>query len=331
MPQGQRVGVVGLGAMGGSIATRLAVRGYDVLVRDLNPIVVQRLVDQGATEASLAEIAGIDLLVLSLPSDAAVHAVLAELAAQEARPRIVLEMSTVRPETVRAVPAAFGVGVEVVDAPVSGGPADALGGTLSLLVGIDAPLTLLARSVLETLGAVHLVGRLGDGKVVKLVNNMISMSNVAVAAEALQLGVDLGLDPERLYRVLSVIVTTNMFGDILSNEAAAIVGGLGFAPSLNVAADDSFALAQASHGSAPEYRRHGSGEPDRHAAVDHDAAGLDRLGRVSRAIARPRRRDRRQSRTGACRLPRQRGADTITVLDRRGARRRSAVGSPTSL
>jgi len=216
-----------------------------------------------------------------------VHAVLAELAAQEARPRIVLEMSTVRPETVRAVPAAFGVGVEVVDAPVSGGPADALGGTLSLLVGTDVPLTLLARSVLETLGAVHLVGRLGDGKLVKLVNNMISMSNVAVAAEAFQLGVDLGLDPERLYRVLSVIVTTNMFGDILSNEAAAtaIVGGLGFAPSLNVAADDSFALAQASHGSAPGYRRDGSGEPDRHAAVDRDAAGLDRLGRVSRAIA----------------------------------------------
>jgi len=110
-------------------------------------------------------------------------------------------------------------------------------------------------------------------------------------------GVDLGLNPERLYRVLSVIVTTNMFGDILSNEAAAIVGGLGFAPSLNVAANDSFALAQASHSSAPGYRRHGSGEPDRHAAVDHDAAGLDRLGRVSRAIARPRRRDRRQSRT----------------------------------
>lgn len=74
-------------------------------------------------------------------------------------------------------------------------------------------------------------------------------------------GVDLGLDPERLYRVLSVIVTTNMFGDILSNEAAAIVGGLGFAPSLNVAANDSFALAQASHGSAPGYRRHGTANP----------------------------------------------------------------------
>lgn len=62
-------------------------------------------------------------------------------------------------------------------------------------------------------------------------------------------------------RRFDVLVTTNMFGDILSNESAALVGGLGFAPSLNRAADGSFALAQASHGSAPDIAGSGTANP----------------------------------------------------------------------
>jgi 3-hydroxyisobutyrate dehydrogenase len=87
---------------------------------------------------------------------------------------------------------------------VSGGPADAGSGQLVFLIGGAAEVIDRCRPVLEALGSqIHHLGPLGAGHIVKLVNNVMSMCNVAVAAEAMVLGVRAGMDPQRLFDVLS--------------------------------------------------------------------------------------------------------------------------------
>lgn len=200
---GTNVGVVGLGAMGGAIAGRLVESGHNVVVTDLNAAAVEHLVQQGATAGDLAAVGSADVVVLSLPSDGAVAAVGRDLA-ETITATTVIEMSTVLPDTARALRDQLADLIEeFVDAPVSGGPSDASGGTLSLLVGVDGELSAAAESVLSAVGTINRVGGVGDGKSVKLVNNMMAMGNVAVAVEAFQLGIDLGLEPGVLYDVLS--------------------------------------------------------------------------------------------------------------------------------
>ncbi len=197
------LGVVGLGAMGGAIAGRLVASGFDVVVYDTSPEAVQRLVDLGAAAGDLAKVAGAQVVVLSLPNDAVVLSVVDELA-PVLTARTLIEMSSTLPETARALADRLGGSVpELVDAPVSGGPADATAGTLSLLVGADGELSDAAQQVLGSVGTINRVGRFGDGKIVKLINNMMAMGNVAVAVEAFQLGVNLGVEPKLLYDVIS--------------------------------------------------------------------------------------------------------------------------------
>ena len=87
---------------------------------------------------------------------------------------------------------------------MSGGPAEAGTGKLVFIVGGDGAVLERCRPVLGTLGTeVHHVGPLGSGQVVKIVNNMMSMANVAIAAEAMVLGVKAGMDPGRLFDILS--------------------------------------------------------------------------------------------------------------------------------
>jgi 3-hydroxyisobutyrate dehydrogenase len=94
--------------------------------------------------------------------------------------------------------------VDCLDAPVSGGPAEAGTGKLVFLVGGDALVVERCRALLMTLGTeIHHVGPLGSGQIVKIVNNVMSMGNVAVAAEAMVLGVKAGMDPQRLFDILS--------------------------------------------------------------------------------------------------------------------------------
>jgi 3-hydroxyisobutyrate dehydrogenase len=93
--------------------------------------------------------------------------------------------------------------VAVVDCPVSGGPGEALAGKLVELVGADDAALARVRPVLEALGTVEHVGAVGHGKTVKLLNNLMAMGNIVVAAEAFTLGVKLGLDRDDLFDVLS--------------------------------------------------------------------------------------------------------------------------------
>lgn len=120
------------------------------------------------------------------------------------RGSMLIDLSTLLPETMRAV-AAGGSDheVHVLDGAVSGGPAEAAAGTLVVLVGGPASDFRAARHVLDRLGTVQHAGGIGAAKTVKLVNNVMTMGNVLVAAEAFVLGTKAGMDPEHLFMLLS--------------------------------------------------------------------------------------------------------------------------------
>lgn len=206
-----RICVVGLGNMGGSVAARLAETGHNVVGHDPAPEARDAAARQGVRPAgTLPEgVADAEVIITSLPGPAAVRSVwLGEggLAALAGPGTFAIELSTIDPGTMREVAAAAGAaGVRVLDCPVSGGPAEARQGTLSLIVGGEDRDVEALRGVLEDMGAsVSTTGDVGTAKAVKLVNNMMSMGNVLVAAEAFAVGVRAGVDPQRLYEVLSV-------------------------------------------------------------------------------------------------------------------------------
>ncbi len=199
----QPIAVIGIGAMGGAIATRLLECGVPVAVWDTSDAAVASLVQRGATRFDPTSPAVAAVLV-SLPSDEAVAEALTDEVLSRIPGTLLVELSTVLPSTVQALAErARPHRVEVVDAPVSGSPSDALAGSLVLMVGATEAALSRASPILELLGAVQHIGDVGTGKAMKLVNNAMSMGNMAVAAEAFTLGRRLGLDEQTMYEVIS--------------------------------------------------------------------------------------------------------------------------------
>jgi 3-hydroxyisobutyrate dehydrogenase len=205
-----RIGFVGLGTMGGPMARRLAAQGHQVTGYDVDAARAARARESGVmlatSPAGAAE--GADAVLSSLPDPAALRR--AYLGADGVLDTVrsgatLLDLSTVDPDTWREVAAAARAkGADCLDAPVSGGPAEAGAGKLVFLVGGDPAVLERCRALLLTLGTeIHHVGPLGSGQIIKLVNNVMSIGNVAVAAEAMVLGVKAGMDPQRLFDILS--------------------------------------------------------------------------------------------------------------------------------
>jgi 3-hydroxyisobutyrate dehydrogenase len=196
--------------MGGQMAKRLVEKGYAVTGHDVSESRSRQAAAAGVTLAPSpgAAAKGADVVLSSLPDPAIVRrAYLGPdgiLGATRSGATFI-DMSTIDPDTWREVAAAAkGAGVDCLDAPVSGGPLEAGTGKLVFLIGGDAAVLERNRPLLLTLGAeIHHIGPLGSGLVVKIVNNMMSMANVAVAAEAMVLGVKAGVDPQRLFEILS--------------------------------------------------------------------------------------------------------------------------------
>lgn len=204
MTPGQPVGVIGLGAMGGAVARRLGRQGFEVHVADRDPAAVQRATGWGAQASDVDAVFDLDQVVTSLPDDDVVLAVCTEDRLARLGRGLLIELSTILPETIRQIAArGAAAGTRLLDCPVSGGPDEAGDGTLVLFVGGEDSDITRARPVLDAIGSVQHVGGIGDGKALKLVNNAMGMGNMVVAAEAFVLGQRLGLDPKLMYEVLS--------------------------------------------------------------------------------------------------------------------------------
>lgn len=196
-----KLGVAGLGRMGGPIARRLVNAGQDVTVFDVNAAAADELVSAGAQQAaSPRELADmVDIVLVSLPNPEVVKAVALgpDGVAAGRRARLFVDLSTTGPGA--AVEVAKGLaeaGKTAIDSPVSGGVAGARRGTLSLMVSCPAVAFEELRPVLEMLGhPTHVSETPGAAQVLKLANNLLAVSALAITSEACVFGVKSGLDP----------------------------------------------------------------------------------------------------------------------------------------
>lgn len=206
------VGLVGLGNIGGGMCRRMLEKGLAVVGYDVSSSAAERAASAGASiEPSLAGVtARARVIVTSLPNPAIVRDVYlgpGRLVALSKPGTTLIETSTIDPQTIREVARAAATvnSVEVLDVALSGEPVQALAGELVFQVGGRDEVIDKHLGVLEVLAKkINRTGEIGSAKTVKLVNNLMSLGNVAVAAEAFVLGVKCGMDPQRLYDILSV-------------------------------------------------------------------------------------------------------------------------------
>ncbi|MGE8603166.1 3-hydroxyisobutyrate dehydrogenase, partial [Bordetella trematum] len=202
------IAFIGLGNMGAPMALNLVKAGHALTVFDLSPNAVRQLTDAGARAAASAAdaVKGADIVITMLPASKHVEGVYLEqdLLGQIGAGTLVIDCSTIAPDSARKVAqAAQARGLEMIDAPVSGGTGGAAAGTLTFIVGGPQAALERARPVLEKMGKnIFHAGDAGAGQVAKICNNMLLGILMAGTAEALALGVANGLDP----KVLSDIV-----------------------------------------------------------------------------------------------------------------------------
>jgi 3-hydroxyisobutyrate dehydrogenase len=205
------IGFVGVGNMGGPMAVNLLKAGHTVKVFDLVPALAAKLGDAGAEVVEAAAQASVDVevLVSMLPASAHVASLyLGEgkggLLDHLSSSTLVIDCSTIAPETAREVSsAAEAKGISMIDAPVSGGVGGAVGGTLTFIVGGTEHALEQAKPILECMGKnIFHAGGAGSGQVAKICNNMLLSVLMTGTADALQLGVDNGLDPSVLSEIM---------------------------------------------------------------------------------------------------------------------------------
>ncbi|MCX7931058.1 MAG: NAD(P)-dependent oxidoreductase [Rhodovarius sp.] len=200
-----QVGLIGLGRMGGAMLARLVATGPAPLVWDESPPALARAAAAGGLPVQGPAGAAAPVVLLSLPDAGAVEAVLAPLLPALPAGAVVVDCSTLDPAAARAFAArAAGHGIAYLDAPVSGGPAGAAAGTLTMMLGGEEAAIARARPVLERLAQRILhIGPAGAGQLAKLVNNLLVATHLVVAGEALGLARRAGLPPEVILPVIN--------------------------------------------------------------------------------------------------------------------------------
>ena len=204
-----RVALIGAGAMGGAIGTRLTEAGNRLTVFDPSPEKRQALVDKGAFAASSAAEAAAtsDYVILSLNSPAIVRrAVFGETGVAEgARPgTLIIDMSSIDPEATKELAAdAAARSLRWVDSPLSGGAPKALTGELTLMAGGEAKDVADAHAVLRHLAGNYThMGPVGAGQTTKLINQVLCGLGFLAVAEATQLALDAGVDAAKIPQAL---------------------------------------------------------------------------------------------------------------------------------
>ena len=202
----RRIGFVGLGVMGGPMAANLLKAGFAVTAFDLRRGAVDRLVTQGGAAAEgLEDLAECDAVIVMVNTDAQAREVIGKLISGTGKlPGTILSMSTILPSTIRELGAGAGrAGIVLLDAPVSGGPIVAQLGGLAIMVGGDRARFDEARPVFEAMGStIRHVGSLGAGLTLKLINNMIAISGLPLALEALCIGLTQGMELSTMVEVI---------------------------------------------------------------------------------------------------------------------------------
>lgn len=205
----KKIGFIGLGIMGKPMAKNLLKAGYELVVFDINQDAVTELVSAGAASAPTSrEVAQqSEVIITMLPNSPHVKtAILGENGVLEgAKPGLVLiDMSSIAPLASQEIAAAVAKkGVEMLDAPVSGGEPKAIDGTLSIMVGGKKELFERCSELLSKMGkSVVLCGEIGAGNTTKLANQIIVALNIAAVSEAFVLATKAGVEPELVFNAI---------------------------------------------------------------------------------------------------------------------------------
>jgi len=205
-----RIGFIGLGVMGRPMAKNLIKAGYPLVVwKHIDAKRVNELVAAGAGEAfspkQVAEMS--DIVITMLPDSAEVEEVILGkngVLEGSRKGMVIIDMSSISPSSSKKIASeAERKGVEVLDAPVSGGEPGAIQGTLAIMVGGKETTFNRCLDVLRTMGkTITRVGDVGAGQVVKLSNQIIVALNIAAMSEAFVLGTKAGVDPKVIYEAI---------------------------------------------------------------------------------------------------------------------------------
>jgi 3-hydroxyisobutyrate dehydrogenase len=198
-----KVGFIGLGTMGASMALNVRKAGHELTVYDIRREAAKPHLDAGASwgEGPRAVAAVSDIIFTSLPGPREAEAVGDELLESMERGAVWFDLSTNSPTVVRRINAKFAAkGIAMLDAPVSGGPQGAKSGKLALLIGGDRGVFDRCKPVLDAIGdQVIYIGEIGAGSVAKLVHNCAGYMIQTALAEVFTLGVKGGVEPLALW------------------------------------------------------------------------------------------------------------------------------------
>ncbi len=211
----ETIGFVGVGRMGARMARRLMDAGFTLMIYDTSAEAMAPLVALGATRAdSAAAVASAaEIVFASVPTPPIVEAVALgpQGAIEGTRIKVFIDVSTTGATVERAVAEALAAkGIRMVDAPVSGGIRGAEKGTLAVMVSCSEDTFTRVRPVLEVIGKIFFVGtQAGQGQTMKLLNNLLSATAMAITSEAVAMGVQAGLDPSLVVDVFNAGTARN--------------------------------------------------------------------------------------------------------------------------
>ena len=203
-----KIGLIGLGIMGRPMAKNMLKAGYALMVNDLNREAVEDVVSCGAVAATNQEIGeSCDVVMTMLPNSPHVKAVMLGedgVAAHIKSGQVFIDMSSINPVASKEIAAELAKrGVEMLDAPVSGGEPKAIDGTLSFMVGGKQEIFDQCKDLLGTMGAsVVRCGEIGAGNTTKLANQIIVACNIQALSEALTLAQLAGVEPEAVFAAI---------------------------------------------------------------------------------------------------------------------------------
>lgn len=204
-----KIGFIGLGIMGKPMSKNLLRGGYELVVMGRNQAVVDELIALGATSVdspkAVAEQA--DIIITMLPNSPQVRdVILGKNGVVEGVKQgcVIIDMSSIAPIAVREISEKLlEKGVEMLDAPVSGGEPKAIDGTISVMVGGKKEVYDKCYDVMATMaGSVVYTGEIGSGNITKLANQIIVALNIAAMSEAFTLATKAGVDPVLVFEAI---------------------------------------------------------------------------------------------------------------------------------
>jgi 3-hydroxyisobutyrate dehydrogenase-like beta-hydroxyacid dehydrogenase len=210
MPVIKKIGFIGLGVMGGAMAVNMATKGQEeVIINDISVDLIKQYAEKGMTfAASYKDICNADVIFLSLPDSRVVENVLFDeggLFENLREGHILIDLSTIKYSTTIEIDRRLKAkSVLFLDAPVSGMATRAIEGTLAVMCGGDEGIFEVVKPYFERVATnVQYMGKVGNGQLMKLINQLLFDINVAAVAEILPFALKMGLDPTKTVSIVN--------------------------------------------------------------------------------------------------------------------------------